>query len=70
MGPEVGYEAIGLVDSRLPTVGVFAKATEKDSPRGRAEGDSEGRFWLLKFEKNINELNMNLTDQDLRLSQI
>ena len=33
LGPEVGYEAIGLVDSSLPTVGVFAKATEKDTPK-------------------------------------
>ena len=32
LGPEVGYEAIGLVDSSLPTVGVFAAATAKDSP--------------------------------------
>ena len=33
----MGYEAIGLVDSRLPTVGVFAKATEKDTPRAASE---------------------------------
>jgi len=33
LGPDVGYEAIGVVDSKLPTVGVFAKATEKDTPR-------------------------------------
>lgn len=32
LGPDVGYEAIGLVDSKLPTVGVFAKATVKDNP--------------------------------------
>jgi len=24
LGPEIGYEGIGLVDSSLPTVGVFA----------------------------------------------
>lgn len=28
LGPEVGYEAIGIVDSSLPTVGVFVKSTE------------------------------------------
>lgn len=28
LGPDVGYEAIGIVDSSLPTVAVFAKATE------------------------------------------
>lgn len=33
LGPEVGYEAIGIVDSSLPTVGVFAKATEADTPK-------------------------------------
>ena len=32
LGPKIGYEAIGLVDSDLQTVGVFAKATKKDSP--------------------------------------
>ena len=33
LGPDVGYEAIGVVDSSLPTVGVFAKATPKDTPK-------------------------------------
>lgn len=33
LGPDVGYEAIGIVDASLPTVGVFAKATEQDSPK-------------------------------------
>ena len=57
LGPDVGYEAIGVVDSRyhllsfrkrtsqcypmtheqsksrLPTVGVFAKATPQDTPK-------------------------------------
>lgn len=28
LGPDVGYEAIGIIDSSLPTIGVFAKATE------------------------------------------
>ena len=28
LGPDVGYEAIGIVDSSLPTVGVFAKSTQ------------------------------------------
>jgi len=28
LGPDVGYEAIGIVDSSLPTVGVFAKSAE------------------------------------------
>ncbi|CAL7944478.1 unnamed protein product [Xylocopa violacea] len=31
LGPEVGYEAIGIVDSSLPTVGVFVKETESET---------------------------------------
>lgn len=31
LGPRVGYEAIGLVDATLPTVGVFAKHPENDT---------------------------------------
>ncbi|CAK9825513.1 Apoptosis-inducing factor 1, mitochondrial [Anthophora retusa] len=31
LGPEVGYEAIGIVDSSLPTVGVFVKSTDSDA---------------------------------------
>ncbi|CAG2100741.1 unnamed protein product [Medioppia subpectinata] len=42
LGPQVGYEAIGIVDSTLPTVGVFAKATEKDTPKAAAEQTNEG----------------------------
>lgn len=41
LGPEVGYEAIGLVDSSLPTVGVFAKATAKDTPKSATEQSGE-----------------------------
>uniref|UniRef100_T1J3Z2 FAD/NAD(P)-binding domain-containing protein n=1 Tax=Strigamia maritima TaxID=126957 RepID=T1J3Z2_STRMM len=42
LGPDVGYEAIGVVDATLPTVGVFAKASDKDSPKGVVDetGDS------------------------------
>ncbi|XP_029632971.1 apoptosis-inducing factor 1, mitochondrial isoform X1 [Octopus sinensis] len=42
LGPNVGYEAIGIVDSSLPTVGVFAKATEKDTPQAVVEATGEG----------------------------
>ncbi len=42
LGPDVGYEAIGIVDSSLPTVGVFAKATEKDTPKAAVEETDEG----------------------------
>ncbi|XP_047462929.1 apoptosis-inducing factor 1, mitochondrial isoform X4 [Mugil cephalus] len=42
LGPDVGYEAIGIVDSSLPTVGVFAKATAKDTPRAATEQSGTG----------------------------
>lgn len=42
LGPEVGYEAIGLVDSGLPTVGVWAKATKADTPKAVVEATGEG----------------------------
>lgn len=41
LGPDVGYEAIGIVDSTLPTVGVFAKATDKDTPKAVVEATDE-----------------------------
>jgi len=42
LGPEVGFEAIGVVDSRLPTVGVYARNTSKDTPKFAAEQSGEG----------------------------
>ena len=42
LGPDVGYEAIGIVDSALPTVGVFALATDQDTPKAAAEASGEG----------------------------
>lgn len=42
LGPDVGYEAIGLVSSSLPTVGVFAKATAKDTPKSATEESGTG----------------------------
>lgn len=41
LGPDVGYEAIGLVDSMLPTVGVWAKATKADTPKAVVEATGE-----------------------------
>ncbi|KAL8616784.1 Apoptosis-inducing factor 1, mitochondrial [Nucella lapillus] len=42
LGPRIGYEAIGIVDSTLPTTGVFAKATPKDTPQAVVEATGEG----------------------------
>ncbi|KAH8409421.1 hypothetical protein KR222_003789 [Zaprionus bogoriensis] len=40
LGPEIGYEGIGLVDSSLPTVGVFAIPSDADA---RSESYNEAR---------------------------
>lgn len=55
LGPDVGYEAIGIVDSSLPTVGVFAKATAKDTPKAATEesGRSSQPFPSSKEKKKI-----------------
>ncbi|XP_072361287.1 apoptosis-inducing factor 1, mitochondrial isoform X3 [Scyliorhinus torazame] len=42
LGPDVGYEAIGIVDSSLPTVGVFAEGTAKDTPRAVTQESGTG----------------------------
>ncbi|XP_022910204.2 apoptosis-inducing factor 1, mitochondrial [Onthophagus taurus] len=42
LGPEVGYEAIGIIDSTLPTVGVFAKASDKDNPKAVITASDDG----------------------------
>lgn len=41
LGPNVGYEAIGLVDATLPTVGVFAKHPENTDPKLENVNSSE-----------------------------
>ena len=38
----MGYEAIGIVDSSLRTVAVFATASEKDTPKAVVEETGEG----------------------------
>jgi programmed cell death 8 (apoptosis-inducing factor) len=42
LSPDVGYEAIGIVDSALPTFGVFAKAADSDRPKAAVAGTDEG----------------------------
>ncbi|XP_011330996.2 apoptosis-inducing factor 1, mitochondrial [Ooceraea biroi] len=41
LGPDVGYEAVGIIDSSLPTVGVFAKATEENKAASNASEEQE-----------------------------
>lgn len=41
LGPKIGFEAIGLVDSSLQTVGLFAKADETDTPQAQVKESNE-----------------------------
>ncbi|KAI8149749.1 apoptosis-inducing factor, mitochondrion-associated, C-term-domain-containing protein [Fennellomyces sp. T-0311] len=41
LGPEIGYEAVGLVDAQLSTVSVWAKATAQDTPAAAAGSEAE-----------------------------
>jgi programmed cell death 8 (apoptosis-inducing factor) len=63
LGPNVGYEAIGIVDSSLETMAVFAKSTAADTPRAVVEATGEGvrsetenvrsRSFLLNSQQHI-----------------
>jgi len=53
LGPEVGYEAIGLVDSRLETVSVFALGTEADTPKALVKKTGEGVRSLTEEKSKI-----------------
>lgn len=41
LGPEIGYEAVGLIDSQLSTVSVWAKATPQDTPAAAASSEAD-----------------------------
>lgn len=41
LGPDVGYEAVGIVDSSLPTVAVFAKPNTKEENFGSTNNPNE-----------------------------
>ncbi|KAI8974719.1 apoptosis-inducing factor, mitochondrion-associated, C-term-domain-containing protein [Pilobolus umbonatus] len=41
LGPEIGYEAVGLIDSQLSTVSVWAKATAKDTPAAAVASEAD-----------------------------
>lgn len=41
LGPKIGYEAIGLIDSSLETVGVFAKKSDLDTPTASTSNNLE-----------------------------
>lgn len=51
LGPKIGFEAIGLVDSSLPTVGLFAKADETDTPQAQVNESNEALRSEVKDSK-------------------
>lgn len=64
LGPEVGYEAIGICDSSLPTVGIWAKATEGDTPKGAEEATGESIRSDSESEKIADETSESTVTQD------
>lgn len=68
LGPEVGYEAIGIVDSSLPTVGVFVKT---DSDTTKASNDNESicsNKKKLNSTETQNSIESNLKENDKSIS--
>lgn len=68
LGPEVGYEAIGIVDSSLPTVGVFVKT---DSDTTKASNDNESicsNKKKLNSTETQNPIESNLKENDKSIS--
>lgn len=53
LGPDVGFEAIGIVDSELPTVGVYAKMTKKDKPKSVSTAAGDGM--RSEAEEEVND---------------
>lgn len=62
LGPKIGFEAIGLVDSSLQTVGLFAKADETDTPQAQVNESNEALRSEVKDTKVyiISPFNSNL----------
>ncbi|XP_020711993.2 apoptosis-inducing factor 1, mitochondrial isoform X2 [Athalia rosae] len=68
LGPEIGYEAIGIVDSSLPTVGVFAKAIEQNTPLGAVTDSNESQRSVSE-EQNLQGSESTATVQVTPVSQ-
>lgn len=60
IGPSVGYEAIGIIDSSLNTVGVFAKGNPKEiSPNETDQNTS-----INKKDSNVELESLNSTTEN------
>ncbi|XP_034942342.1 apoptosis-inducing factor 1, mitochondrial [Chelonus insularis] len=69
LGPEVGYEAIGIIDSQLPTVGVFAKPENSSDKKNslqekKSESNNEKQ---TSSEKSSNKSVTNLEENTVAI---
>lgn len=49
LGPDVGYEAVGIVDSSLPTIAVFAQpSTKKENFESTDNSDEVSRYLAIQ----------------------
>ncbi|KAI8987638.1 apoptosis-inducing factor, mitochondrion-associated, C-term-domain-containing protein [Mycotypha africana] len=62
LGPEIGYEAVGLVDSQLSTVSVWAKATKEDTPAAAAASTETSSPRLAPGETDVTSINTSTED--------
>lgn len=46
LGPDIGFEAVGIVDSSLPTVAIYAKPPEKSTDEKSESNDDKVSFLL------------------------
>lgn len=59
LGPKITFEAIGIIDSSLPTVAIYAKSEEDESDEKAQE----------KEKKNVNKIAINLATFQITLYQ-
>lgn len=73
LGPDVGYEAIGIIDSSLPTVGVFAKAAEANvinNPSDEQKTNSENSLSNEKSESSVSQIVKNIDNTEEEKKEI
>lgn len=53
LGPRVGYEAIGIIDSALPTVSVFAKKVDENTNTNKTNETNDSNVNLEQRNRGI-----------------
>lgn len=49
LGPKITFEAIGIIDSTLPTVAIYAKSKEEESSEKSPENVNKNIFYFTLF---------------------